>query len=132
MIASDGDGNPSTRRARTKTMEVIEPGIFRRIDPRSGRLLRRLWIQYQGADGKTVRESTRSNSIRAARKLRAHRMEQAARGEPGRSAERLTVGLLLNGVLADYETNARGSITTARARIRILRERFGKLSATRL
>jgi len=110
----------------------VEPGIFRRIDPRSGKLLPRLWIKYQDADGKTVRESTGSTSIRAARNLRAHRVEQTARGEPGRSAERVTVGELLDGVLSDYGANERGSIPTARARLRILRERFGKLSARKL
>lgn len=113
-------------------METVEPGIFRRIDPRTGKLLPRLWIKYQDVDGETVRESTRSTSIRAARKLRARRMEQADRGEPGRSAERLRVGELLDGVLRDYEANERGSIPTARARLRILRERFGKLSAVKL
>jgi hypothetical protein len=115
-----------------RTIQTVEPGIFRRFDPRSGRLLPRLSVKYQDADGKTIRESTGSTSIRAARKLRAHRMDQAGRGEPGRLAERLTVGKLLNGVLADYELNERGSLTTARARLRSLCERFGKLSAGRL
>ena len=27
-----------------KTMETVEPGIFRRVDPRSGKVLPKLWV----------------------------------------------------------------------------------------
>jgi len=80
------------------TMVTVEPGIFRRIDPRSTKVLPKLWIHYPGRNGKTEREPAHTTSPVAARKLRAKRMEQHGRGEPGRAAEKLRVGDLLDGV----------------------------------
>src|SRR5262249_12743783 len=53
--ASSLPRHPRERRASVmaKTMVSIEPGIFRRIDPRSGKELPKLWIHYPGKDGKT-------------------------------------------------------------------------------
>jgi hypothetical protein len=38
-----------------KTMETVEPGIYRRIDPRTGTVLPKLWIRYPGPGADTVR-----------------------------------------------------------------------------
>jgi hypothetical protein len=70
-----------------KTMETVEPGIFRRVDPRSGKVLPKLWIHYPGRNGRTEREPTHTTNVVQARKLRAKRLEQHGRGEPGRGAE---------------------------------------------
>ena len=114
---------------RSKTMVWVEPGIFRRIDPRSGKVLPKLWIHYPGKDGKTEREPTHTTSIVAARKLRAKRLEQHGRGEPGRAAERLRVRELLEALKVDYEVNARASLPTLAGHLKVLTEAVGHLRA---
>src|SRR5688572_12798898 len=78
---------------RPKTIVTVEPDIVKRIDSRSGKVLPKLWIHYS-ANGKTEREPTGTTSIVKARKLRAKRMEQHGRGEPGRRAEIVTMDAL--------------------------------------
>src|SRR5438094_1850199 len=87
---------------RSKTMEWVEPGLYRRVDPRSGQVLPKLWIHYPGRNGKTEREPAHTTTPVVARKLRAKRMEQHGRGEAGRAAERIRVDELLT----HYQTDA--------------------------
>ena len=47
----------------------------------------------------------------------------------GPSRKSARPGALLDGVLVDYEVNQRGSLDTARARLRILREAIGTRAA---
>jgi len=68
-------------------------------------------------------------SPRAAARYRSERITQLARGEVVPDSRRLTVGTLLDAVLLDYEVNKRGSLDTARARLRILREAVGTRAA---
>ena len=114
---------------RSKTMVWIEPGIFKRIDPRSGKVLPKLWIHYPGRDGKTEREPAHTTSAVTARKLRAKRMEEHGRGEPGRAAEKVRVGELLAALRVDYEVNARASLPTLDSHLAVLRPAFGHLRA---
>jgi len=110
-------------------MVWIEPGIFKRIDPRSGKVLPKLWIHYPGRDGKTEREPAHTTSAVTARKLRAKRMEEHGRGEPGRAAEKVRVGELLAALRVDYEVNARASLPTLDSHLAVLRPAFGHLRA---
>jgi integrase len=112
-----------------KTMETVEPGIFRRVDPRSGKVLPRLWIHYPGREGHTEREPTHTTSIVQARKLRAKRLEQHGRGEPGRSAEEVRVNDLLDALVTNYAVNRRASQRTLKSHLEILRPAIGHLRA---
>jgi integrase len=110
-------------------METVEPGIFRRIDPRSGKVLPKLWIHHPGPDGKTRREPTGATSLVAARKLRAKRIEEHGRGEPGRAAEKIRMGELLDAVEVNYAVNERSSLDTLKSRVKLLRAEFEHLRA---
>ena len=116
-------------RERAKTMVWVEPGIFKRIDWRSGKVLQKLWIHYPGKDGKTAREPTGSTSVVGARKLRAKRLEEHGRGELGRAAEKVLVRDLLADLVTDYEVNARASLPTLRGHVKLLTEALGHLRA---
>src|SRR5205823_6846842 len=91
--------------------------------------LPKLWIHYPGRDGTTEREPAHTTSPVVARKLRAKRMEQHGRGEPGRAAERLRVRDLVEGVRVDYQANKRASLDSLESRVKVLREAFGHLRA---
>ena len=112
---------------RAKTMIWIEPGIFRRVSWRTRAVIPWLWVHYPGKDGTTVREPVkpRTTDVRRARKFRANRMAAVSRGEPGREAERLNVGQLLDGYLTDAEVNHRRSLVTMRGHVKALRSAFG-------
>jgi integrase len=112
-----------------KTMDTVEAGIFRRVDPRSGKVLPKLWIHYPGREGHTEREPTHTTSIVQARKLRAKRMEEAGRGEPGRLAEKVRVGELLDALVTNYELNKRSSLRTLQSHLKLLRPALGHLRA---
>jgi integrase len=107
-------------------MVWIEPGIYKRRDPRTGRVLPKLWIHYPGKNG-TEREPAGTTSLVAARKLRAKRMEEHGRGEPGRAAEKVRVGELLDALRVDYQVNARASLPTLDSHLTVLRPAFGHL-----
>jgi hypothetical protein len=47
-----------------KTMETVEPGIYRRVDPRNGKVLSKLWIHYPGPGSVTIREPTHTRASR--------------------------------------------------------------------
>src|SRR6266576_2499321 len=70
-------------------------------------------------------EDGKQLSPRAAARLRSDRITQLARGEVVADSRRLTVGVLLDSVLLDYQVNRRGSLDTAQARLRILTEAVG-------
>jgi integrase len=110
-----------------KSSETVEPGIYRRLDPRTGRVLPKLWIHYPGPNGKTLREPTGGTGIVAARKLRAKRLEEHGRGEPGRAGEKVRVGDLLDALVTNYEVNGRASLRTARSHLAVLRPAVGHL-----
>jgi len=99
-----------------KYRQTVEPGIYRRIHPRTGQILPRLWVHYQRGR-ETIHEPVQTTRITEARKLRARRMTEAARGDPGRSSERLTVEQLLAGVVRTYELNAKASLRTVRSHV---------------
>src|SRR5262249_28354873 len=114
MTSDDKHGRDGRNRER------LPPGLYRRGGS--------LWMRYRVGGGRQQRERVPSDehgkqlSPRAAARLLSERITQLARGEVVADSRRLTVGTLLDAVLLDYELNKRGSITTARARLRILRE----------
>jgi integrase len=112
-----------------KTMQTVEPGIYRRVDPRSGKVLPKLWIHYPKPGGGTEREPAHTTSLVTARKLRAKRLAEAGCGEPGRSAEQVTITTLLDALLVNYETNKRRSLPALRAFLGVLRPALGHLRA---
>ena len=112
-----------------KTQEWVEAGIYRRIDPRTGKVLPKLWIHYPKPGGGTEREPAHTTNVVAARKLRARRMEETGRGEPGRATEKVRVNALLDALIVNYETNGRASLRTLRGHLAVLRLAFGHLRA---
>ena len=107
------------------TMLTVEPGIYRRVDPRTQKLLPKLWIHYPGPNGKTAREPADTTNVVQARKLRAKRMEEHGRGEPGRAAEKVRVNELLDALVTNYEVNGRASLPTLRSHLTVLRPALG-------
>jgi integrase len=108
------------------TQQQIEPGIFRRWSPQTGRPIPVLWIAYPKPGGGTIRESTGSTSLIAARKLRAKRLEEVGHGIPGRDTERTTVNALLDAF--EQEAVRRGrDLPTLRRHLRVLRPAVGAL-----
>jgi integrase len=99
-----------------KRTSPVEPGIFRRISPRTGAVLPTLWIHYtQG--GRVRQESARTTSIRAARALRAQRLAAVTNGEEVPDG-RLTCAQLLAELEADYTRNEQTSLPSVRGSIK--------------
>jgi integrase len=99
-----------------KRTVAVEPGIFRRISPRTGAVLPTLWIHY--SIGQRVRqESTRSTKLRVARQLRAQRLAAVGLGEEQPDG-RLTVRRLLEDLEADYARHERASLVSVRGSIK--------------
>src|SRR5690349_7184097 len=96
-----------------KSMERVEAGVYRRVDLRTGRVLPLLWISYT-VNRKLYREGTRTTSIVAARKLRARRLVEMGRGEPGKAAEKICVGELLDAYEVHAKLNGYSSVRTSR------------------
>src|SRR5260221_10133460 len=103
-----------------RSMVSVEVGIYKRIDLRSGRVLPLLWIAYS-VNRKLYREGTGTTSIVAARKLRARRLVEMGRGEPGRSAEKVLVGELLDAYEVNAKLNRYASVRTSRGHLKRLR-----------
>jgi integrase len=115
----------TTTKNRT-TEERVEPGIFKRRSHRTGLLLPHLWISYPKPGGGTVRESTGSASLVAARKLRAKRLDEVGRGLAVHASTRTTV----NDVLDAFEQEAirQGrDLPTLRSHLNALRPALGTL-----
>jgi hypothetical protein len=98
------------------TQQQIEPGIFRRWSPRTGKLIPDLWIHYPKPGGGTVREPANTTNVTAARKLRAKRLEEVGKGIPGRASERTTISALLDAfeqeAIRRHRTCPRCTVTT--------------------
>src|SRR5207249_8229303 len=133
-----GVAGPSERRATAMTSddrqardgrkrEQLPPGLYRRGGA--------LWMRYRVGGGRQQREPVPMDangkplSPRAAARLLSERITQLERGEVVADSRRLTVGALLDTVLLDYEVNERGSLDTARPRLRILRDAVGTRAA---
>jgi integrase len=99
-----------------KRTVAVEPGIFRRISPRTGTILPTLWIHY--SVGNRVRqESTRSTKLRVARQLRAKRLAAVGLGEEQPDG-RLTIRRLLDDLLADYSRHERSSLPSVQGHVK--------------
>jgi integrase len=99
-----------------KRTVAVETGIFRRVSPRTGRVLPTFWIHY--SIGNRVRqESTRSTKLRVARQLRAKRLAAVGLGEEQPDG-RLTVRRLLLDLEADYARHDRASLVSVRGHVK--------------
>src|SRR5215475_6602668 len=127
LEVADGQGRlvqwPARGRARAQRDDAgmkrtvpVEPGIFRRISPRTGMLLPTLWIHYS-TGGRVRHESARTTSIRAARALRARRLAAVADGEELPDG-RVTLRQLLDELAADYVRNERTSLASVKGSIK--------------
>src|SRR4029453_1481440 len=119
------------RHGRMKRTVAVETGIFRRVSPRTGRVLPTLWIHY--SIGNRVRqESTRSTKLRVARQLRAKRLAAVGLGEEQPDG-RLTVRRLLHDLEADYARHDRASLVSVRGHVKAwLPRRIGRLRPSEL
>src|SRR5207247_10657053 len=112
-----GGGAPMTTMDEKRE---LPPGLYYRG--------RALWVRFMVHGQKEQREPVppgkdgKPRSVRAALQYRSERITQLARGEVIADSRRLTVGMLLDGVLLDYEINGRASVDTAKTRIRMLKE----------
>jgi hypothetical protein len=105
-----------------KRQWTFDPGIYCREDCHT------LWLHYGGAGGATIRERTKTTDIQKARELRAKRLLEQHRGEPGLAAERIRVSHLLD----DYVTRRqlRGAdLGTVQAHVKVLRAALGRRRA---
>jgi integrase len=100
----------------TRTVVVVERGIFRRISPRTGEILPTLYFHYT-QHGRVRQESAHTTSIRAARTQRAERLAAVASGEEV-ARGRLTIAALLAELARDYERNEHTSLPSLRGSIR--------------
>lgn len=92
--------------------------------------IRTLWIEYYHR-GRQVRESSKSRRYSDAEGLLRQRLAQIETGTYAPAANRITVAMLLDAVLLDYETNGK-SISLARYIDGHLRPYCGHLLAARL
>jgi len=108
----------------------VEPGIFWRLDPVTGKPGRFLSISYQHG-GKTRIESAKTTSVVEARKLRARRVVADADGAAIASGT-LTVADLLARLEADYVASKKPSLSTLRSHLPFLLAAFGAKKAKTL
>jgi integrase len=99
-----------------RTIVAVEPGIFRRVSPRTGLVLPTLYFHYT-QDGRVRQESAHTTSIRAARTARAQRLAAVASGEEV-PCGRLTIGMLLAEVAADYARNDQTSLASVQGHVK--------------
>jgi integrase len=99
----------------TRTVDVVERGIYRRISPRTGEVLPTLHFHYS-QDGHVRQESAHTTSIRVARAKRAERIAAVASGEEVPRG-RLTIADLLTELLRDYERNEQTSLPSVRGSV---------------
>jgi hypothetical protein len=105
-----------------KRQWTFEPGIYAREDCHT------LWIHYGGAGGATIRERTTTTDIQKARELRAKRLLQQRRGEPGLAAERIRVTHLLDAYVTHRQLRG-GDLSTLQAHVKALRAGLGRRRA---
>ena len=101
-----------------------------------GRVYKRgkvFWISFY-ANGREQRQSARTQNKRAAEKVLAHYMHQVATGQfkGFHAAEALTVGEMLDDLVAHGEQNNLRDIGAIRRKIKPLREAFGAMPASEL
>jgi hypothetical protein len=100
----------------TRTVDVVERGIYRRISPRTGEILPTLHFHYS-QDGRVRQESAHTTSIRVARAKRAERLAAVASGEEVPRG-RLTIAELLAELVRDYERNEQTSLPSVRGSVK--------------
>ena len=95
----------------------------------------RFWWYRIGFQGRILCGSTKTTDKREAREVlkQKYRELEAAKGGfvtmPGPEAKRVTVGQLLDELLADYELHGRRSIKGARSHVKRVREELGEIRA---
>ena len=94
-------------------------------------ILLTLWISYT-VNRRLYREGTKTTSITVARKLRARRLVEMGRGEPGKAAEKILVGELLDAYEVNAKLNGYSSVRTSRGHLKRLRSTFGHWRAVDL
>jgi integrase len=98
----------------------------------------RFWWYRIGFQGRILCASTKTTDVRAAREVlkQKYRELEAAKGGfvymPGPEVKRITVGRLLDELLADYELHGRRSIQGVRSHVKRLREELGEIRAVDL
>lgn len=98
----------------------------------------RFWWYRIGFQGRIICASTKTTDARAAREVlkQKYRELEAAKGGfvtmPGPEAKRVTVGQLLDELLADYELHGRRSIKGVRSHVKRVREELGEIRAVDL
>jgi integrase len=95
--------------------------LFRRRSRHTGKLLPTWWLAYY-VDGTEVRESANTATRAAALKLlrgRVHGLSEGTVVDPAR--ERLTVGALLDGLLAYYGRQGHRSLPSAKSQLKAWR-----------
>jgi integrase len=97
------------------TILPVEPGIFWRVNPKTGERSRSLTISYQ-ANGKTRMESAKTTSVAAARTLRARRLVAGADGAPVPSGT-LTVADALRRLETHYVQSGKPALATLRSHL---------------
>jgi integrase len=112
------------------SIKMLEPGIFQRIDPATGRPRPFLWIHYS-VRGRVHQESARTKSIQKARTLRALRIAAAVKGEAVAPRRALTVADILRDLLKDMR-NGRPSVRTAKGHVAQLVKALGQHRAADL
>ncbi len=99
------------------------------------------WMRHDGRTlpgvrrtvrGKVVRERAGTTSIVAARKVRARRLVDMGRGEPGKSAEKVLVRELLDASTVNAELDGYASVRTSKGHLERLRHAFGQWRAVDL
>src|SRR5262245_34265178 len=98
----------------------------------------RFWWYRIGFQGRILCASTKTTDVRAAREVlkQKYRELEAAKGGfvymPGPEVKRVTVGQLLDELLADYELHGRRSIQGVRSHVKRVREDLGEIRAVDL
>ena len=79
------------------------------------RILKTWWLSYYDADGRRVRESTKTTDAAEARSKLNERLGEIAKGEyTGPAADRITVKELIDEVLTDYQVKGKKDVRCAR------------------
>jgi integrase len=99
----------------------IEKGIFTREG--------RWYIRFE-KDGRTVKEVTNATNLTEARKARAVAVGKVAEDKHvSRTKRRVTIGELLDGLLASWRTRKVASLASASCQLEIVRQEFGSMAA---
>src|SRR5207253_982672 len=110
---------------RRRTQQYGMGRVFKRRSRHTGKLLSTWWIAYS-VDGARVRESTNTEDRGAAVRLLRDRLTAVSDGaamDPAR--ERLTVAVLLDGLLAFYDRQGHRSRESAASQLNASRAAHG-------